>query len=346
MVNSMEMMILGITTSLVILGFGSNEFLFHKGKKLEKKLYQLNLEQLSKYDGWLISKECFLDNGSLANREEAMNRKGIDIVYPYVETLVSNLTEEEIKLMYTNLKTLEVESEKDSIFKTKSGTYSSVDNIIFYCRIDAISHELLHMASSFYDEKLGIIQCGFKQSTIKDADGNELEDGVEVGSALNEGYTELLNARFFNKKDKDISYERYVKVARLFELFFDDPKEMRLLFFHHDLPGFVHYMEKFMPYDKVIDIILKLDKSLAYANFNDNISKKEYLEVLDILYDYFIKSNKGLEKNQLFVRIMKGKLSVYKENQMICNSPAGDMLPFENEEYDSNLNSEGIKRMA
>jgi hypothetical protein len=72
------------------------------------------------------------------------------------------------------------------------------------------------MASSISDEVNDINYSGFKQ----------VDDNNIIGNALNEGYTELLNARFYEVNYDEIAYIEEVRMARMLELFFEDKKEM------------------------------------------------------------------------------------------------------------------------
>ncbi|MDE6141636.1 MAG: hypothetical protein K2G03_03440, partial [Bacilli bacterium] len=159
-------------------------------------------------------------------------------------------------------------------------------------------HELLHIASSFYNELRDEVQCGFSQAT---ADGD-----AEIGRGFNEGYTDYLAFKIFGER-KDNAYKDLVLIARLLELFFDNPRDMEDLYFSHDLPGFIHYMERFIPYDKMIGIVLSLDKIYMY---DDSYVSSLVFEVVNVemeLYRYFVNCNPSPEKLEAFESIIKEK---------------------------------------
>lgn len=280
------------------------QILPRKKEKEAKRQYKFNIDELNKYDGYLINKECFLDNGSLADKKDAMNKKKFEVLYPYVEALVKQVPEEDLKLMYKNLKTLKLEKFcKPLMFLYAgdmgvTGVYSHDKQRIRYAEEDSLGHELLHMCSTYYNKQMGIVECGFAQ--LKE--GNTKKDRVFIGQALTEGYTELLNVRYF-KKD-EMSYLGYVKIARLLELFFANSRDMESFYFHHDLPGFVNYMSKFMPYKKVIDVLTTLDKMILYEDYFPDEFLEDYDKLKSELYESFKEVNKDPKKLELFELIL------------------------------------------
>lgn len=288
----------------MVCSFYGWQILPRKREKEAKRQYKFNIDELNKYDGYLINKECFLDNGSLEDKKEAMNKKKLEVLYPYVEALVNQVSEENLKLMYKNLKTLKLEKFSKPLMYFLAGAigvtglYSHDKQRIRYAEKDSLGHELLHLCSTYYNKQVGIVECGFAQ--LKE--GNTKKDRVFIGQALTEGYTELLNVRYF-KKDK-MSYVEYVKIARLFELFFDDSRDMEGFYFHHDLPGFINYMSKFMPYKKVIDVLTTLDKMILYEGYFPDEFFDDYDKLKSELYECFKDANKNPKKLELFEKIL------------------------------------------
>lgn len=274
-----------------------------KKEKEAKRQYKFNIDELNKYDGYLINKECFLDKGILADKKDAMNNKKFEVLYPYVEELVNQVPGEDLKLMYKNLETLKLEKMcKPLMFLYAgetgvTGLYSHDKQRIRYSEEDSLGHELLHLCSTHYNKQLGIVESGFAQ--LKEGK----KDSVFIGQALTEGYTELLNVRYFNKDE--MSYLGYVKIARLLELFFANSKDMERFYFHHDLPGFVNYMSKFMPYKKVIDVLTTLDKMILYEDYFPNEFLEDYDKLKIELYECFKEVNKDPKKLELFELILE-----------------------------------------
>lgn len=211
-----------------------------------------------------ISKSGYIINNQISTPKEAktitkeeMNEKLYEFIFPYLEKLKNYTSEENLKTLYYNLKTLKVNKSSPFAAILYLGTYSSSKNEIKCVNEEAFGHELLHTASSTYDPKTGINYCGFLQSKSE----------AEIGRGLNEGYTELLAARLYNKKNKITAYNKEVKIARLFEFFFDDPKEMENYYFNHNLPGFIHHMEQYAPRNEIINLMLDIDGINLHSNF-------------------------------------------------------------------------------
>ena len=261
------------------------------------KLVKFKLESISKYDGYIIDKECLLDNASLNDRNEAIKREIVKIIKPILETIEDYVGEENTRLMYTNLKTVDIVPLKKSL--TREGDYNFVLNRIRFKNVSALIHELLHLSSSYYDKEKNIAEIGFSQ--VDD------EKVAEIGRGLNEGYTELLASRIIEDKPKATIW--LVEIAKLFELFFDNPKDMENLYFRHDLPGFIHYMEEFIPNDKLMDIIIRLDRINTF--YDKQVPVFIYLEAINIekeLYGYFVKSNRNLDKLTAFEEVLREKM--------------------------------------
>ena len=77
--------------------------------------------------------------------------------------------------------------------------YTSYENIVN----NVLSHEIFHMATSTYKDNIQF--CGFFQSSKI----------YDIGNGINEGYTELLARRYFNKEDG--YYDDEVIIASLVE---------------------------------------------------------------------------------------------------------------------------------
>lgn len=285
-------LLLGLFT--VGMSFNINVILPIKVKLKFKKQDKYALQTISRFDGYLINQEKFLDGASLY-RVEVEKRDDIKVLFPYVEKIVNYVGEDRLKLLYTNLKTVSVEKQKKR-FSTPFGTCDSVNKEIRYIDEEILGHELLHLASSFYNKLRNEIQCGFLQENL---DGD-----VEIGRGLNEGYTGHLSFKIFGY-DKKSAYKNLEIVSSLLELFFEDAKVMEDFYFGHDLPGFVHYMEKYIPYDKMINIILRLDRMLRYKDYYEIDSIKEFVDIEMELYGYFKKSNPSDERLGEFENIIK-----------------------------------------
>ncbi len=259
------------------------------------KANKLSLERISKYDGCLINKSVFYDFTPLKQRKRNVDRRKIKELLPYVEKLVNHADESLLTDMYRNLSTVKLKKMKSIFTFGVVGSYDPTDNIIEFFNKKAIGHELLHMASGYYSKEKKEWHVGFKQANNK----------ASIGRGLNEGYTELLASRIYNKSGKAESYENEVRIAKLFELFFDDPKDMEKYYFRHNLPGFILYMQKFIPRKELINMIICLDEiDRIYSRGIVTFTFKT-IDLSMKLYKYFLKTNPSRAKIRAFERILR-----------------------------------------
>lgn len=161
--------------------------------------------------------------------------------------------------------------------KKKIEIYLDSDNSTLY-------HELLHVASSDFSYNAS----GFNIY---------LKNGGSLGKGLNEGYTELLNQRFFNKNSN--SYIRLIKLAELIELFYENKEDMVTDYFNADLLGLIGELLKTMSLEEAIDIIVDIDSFL-----DNKMSTLDYLKLKQKILKLYeknqnIKTQKQLVKNFL-----------------------------------------------
>lgn len=126
-----------------------------------------------------------------------------EIIKSFEKDLLSNFSKDSSSLFYKNLETLKIEDSKLATLFTKECFYAMYDDkknkikIVLKKNDDyetlksSTTHELLHMSSRKNREFGGLAQA-FK--------------GKMVGLGLDEGYTELLNQRYFDKKINENFY--------------------------------------------------------------------------------------------------------------------------------------------
>ena len=205
------------------------------------------------YTGWIIDSRSLRNIRSVEELQRRVNFKSVSDLVPYIEKIRQYTKPDNMKTAYKNLASVISAKKTFNLLSLSTGTYEVANNKINYANESAIGHELLHMASSFYDKIKKIEYCGFSQCS----------NSKRIGMGLDEGYTELLASRIFNKKHKPEAYHRLVRLAHLFEFFFDNPKEMEDYYFNHDLPGFIRHMSKFASKDEIVDILSSMDIILA-----------------------------------------------------------------------------------
>lgn len=162
-----------------------------------------------------------------------------------VKAMEINFSKDNLACLYKNLNNLKLVKTSRN-FSLMKGSYNYKSNTIKINNEIALPHEFLHMCSACSDENNS--QLGFEIN----------QDKFKFGYGLNEGYTELLARRYFKSKPHK-SYNSQVKVASLLESLFSNPREMEELYLNHDLEGLIKKLSDFMGYDKVIDLINKID---------------------------------------------------------------------------------------
>ena len=165
----------------------------------------------------------------------------------------------DITFFLNNLETVKLKriSNKDGITKTAVAQYAIKDNtieIIDHDNFDTvIDHELLHMSSSILDEEENLYS-GFSQT----------HNDLSIGVGLNEGYTSLLDDRYFihRTKDKEETNERVYRVvksiARNIEAFIGQEK-MEDLYFKADLLTLCRILSKYTSMYETINFLHNVD---------------------------------------------------------------------------------------
>lgn len=117
-------------------------------------------------------------------------------------------------------------------FSQPEGEYFPTKNkIVLYIphlKRSTLNHELLHLASSYISPDGKIVSCGLDQEN----------ETITLGTAINEGYTELLNCELFHVPEAKAVYEyqRFI-IAQLLKIV---PKEeMNKFYFNGDLYGLI-----------------------------------------------------------------------------------------------------------
>lgn len=251
---------------------------------------KLRVKRLSK-TGYIINNQIqtppHIDK--LEVRNEIYN-----IIMPYIEKLKDYTKEDNLQALYRNIKNVTLKKQSPITPSFYSGLYNSQQNKITYLNKTALGHEILHMASAYYDKETNISYVGFKQS----------KDKVYIGQGLNEGYTELLNARIYNN-NKISAYYKEAKIAKLLEFFFDDPKEMEAFYFNHNLPGLIHHLEQYTSRENIVKILLDIDQINSYSHsIYSAIPTIKSIKTQISLYNIFEKTCPNKQKVEQFKNIV------------------------------------------
>lgn len=281
----------------------------------------------------------FIDLKTVEERKRELSREKLRQLEWYVKKLERYTSEENLKSVYRNLKTLKVERNFIILIKGVVGRYNPFDNWMQYALKSSIGHEFLHMASRYYDPKSEEENSGFCQRN----------ESLEIGLGLTEGYTELLASRIYNKNNKVSAYHKEVRVARLFELFFDNPKEMENYYFNHNLPGFIHHMEQYAPREEIIKLLQEMDEMLIFSKVLSPISIYKMVNIEMKLYEWFRLKNKNPQKLAEFEQIIQENMiasCVFKKQKIKLQRTFQKGKPVFDTEQSRILNSDTRRKIA
>lgn len=251
------------------------------------------------------------------------------LVDHFNSVIKKNISEENLNLYYNNINNLTIKAHSkidlNLIVNPCDGYYQVDKNILFVHdknSIDSFNHEMLHMASSYFDLNDDYCYVGFSQN------GKDFE----IGISLNEGYTELLNTRFFNIEE-ETDYEYDVLIAFLVERIVGKDK-MQKLYFNANLYDLVKELEVYSSRKETITFIKALDFIHNYIHYAI-LKNKEMATILLPKIEKYLKST---YVNKLNDDIKNNKISrdtaieYYIEFCRVLNS-ANKYIPKEIKQY-------------
>ena len=187
-------------------------------------------------------------------------------------------------------------------FKKKNkyaGRYNVIDNTIVINIKDeaifySIYHELFHMASTnrmITDS----IRTGFF----------EYKNGMPIGKALNEGYTDYIANRYFADVGFRIGYPLEIQYVGPLEQIVGQEK-MENLYITSNPGGLLHELAKYDTESNIIDFIRLLDNA---SNATDNIVviNQRFIEMTRYLIKWFVRKTL-LSGENLFDSIVRRKI--------------------------------------
>jgi len=147
------------------------------------------------------------------------------------------------------------------------------------CIKNTLFHELLHVSSSKNNKD--ILFCGFSQRSLREQ--------YTIGSAINEGYTELLNEEFFNNNTyESASYEYEKIIAKTIQVIIGETN-MNKYYFDADLLGLINELSKYSDIYKVVEFIVNLDL-IHYLKSNKEKNQEELRELTKDINIYLIET--------------------------------------------------------
>ena len=225
--------------------------------------------------------------------EEKLAQKAMsDSVIEFYNVIKENLSPEELAILNKNIDTLKIKESPISKISTKfkqmgfdlttlvktikGGHYNCLTNSVTIDETSikiSIFHELMHMASSVKTPEG--IYSGFSQKIFTD----------EIGSGINEGYTQLLTERLFpdSVQSEFVVYPFEIVAAKLVEELIGEEK-MRHLYFGANLQGLVQELSQFASVEEVKMFIANMDTINKHLYFRNPLVLEEKLFVQNAMY--------------------------------------------------------------
>jgi len=250
----------------------------------------------------------------------------------------------DLTYFYKNIEDLVI-NEKEYLGKFTKGAYNSSYNIVFLLLNDkdkSINHELLHLSTSVINGKIEYV--GFRQTS----------EDFDIGRGINEGYTSLLDKRYFNANLD--TYILFQKIDLLIEKIIGQEK-MTKMYFKADLYGLIEELSKYCYKDTAYDLIKNIDflfKKIEVANI-DEFSENEIFEcqqsskrITEVLFSCYVNKLKSsvqeglISTDELFQFLSSFSNDLFfqfKSNNLIINFFTDEIfeenikLHFPKEEY-------------
>ena len=303
---------------------------FNKSKKLKTELIKYsNIDSVKVID---LPDEAYAQVDETKIEENEVYKKTYELFGKRIQEIVPK---EELGNFYRNF--ADIKSAQLSLkiaysrFLTTGGiaggAYDTSENILYLKEgfiskaIGALTHELLHASSTYYDKKKGIVYIGLSQTYINKDDPKHSE---VYGLALNEGYTQYFNNKYFVDNDsvtlsffgKDHTvqadniitkqvYEEEQIIAKALETIVGEEK-MRSFYFRGDLNGLIKELEQYAPRETIYQFINFTDTLCFYSN-NKNAANEELKEVKTFINSLILrmymksqkKNNKDLTNDEI-----------------------------------------------
>lgn len=232
------------------------------------------------------------------------NLKKLDLanaLINFAKIMKKNFKREDLTLFYNNINELTVRKDFFALLLLKilkaSGSYNDIKNrIAINPKFDkkAIYHELFHMASAKVEGDA--LYCGFSQ---------KISNNKRICEGLNEGYTELLCARYFT--NHPTAYEYEVKQVKLLEQIVGQEK-MEKLYITANLKGLINELRLYAYDYEIAEFISAFEFLHKHLDSNNFSHKNRLIEI-------------SLKRvNNFLLNTYITKLKIMQSNGLICDS--------------------------
>ncbi len=213
----------------------------------------------------------------------------IDSMYkPYLREFINKTSNFNFRNINKTLETLNITNIKfpESLLKIKEGDYSIIENEIRIRKdkIDSLYHELFHAFTSWREDSA--IGCGFYQEDL----------GYNIGSSLDEGYTDLLFKDIFNN---EINYTVEANIANKLQLILTKEK-MQEMYTSNNLIDIVEFLSQYSSKQESVSFIILMDKLDKY-----NYENKKTIRLMNILSNYLV----DIYINDLVIKYQSGMIT-------------------------------------
>lgn len=316
-----------------ILGLGIS-YLLAKAL-LENLPTKYSLKKIKK-SGVLKSPIVCSDTKQISLNECLRFEENNEIIKEFYTVLEKKLSHCDLSALYTNMGTLKINSANDSfLFKLldaltgtrTGGAYLPKHNSI---HIDdepfgrntlkryILTHELLHMASTRKDKNF--TYSGFHIRGKK----------LDIGEGLNEGYTELLNGKYFSTARRNDSYFDLQMLAFGIEDIVGQ-ENMEKMYFSNNLSGLIESIARYSSKDEAIELIAKMDSLLKRRVRTDSkkttqLYNELIMDVANIRYKKLEhdKRNECISEREFLDGVYS--LELYVNGYCSFNSKSGKMI--------------------
>jgi len=227
-------------------------------QKIDKRLTVVDIDKVKE-----ITMEHYIEKDKVFVNVENDNVKMI--LENFINVMNNNFDEKDLGNLYDNIIWVLF---KKYISRKYDGDYDPVTNIIRTLSEkdnDSINHELIHMSANPYDETN---DYGGFYYTI---------DKYMIGYGLDEGYTELLNKRYFNSKTQN-AYRLQIMICRYLEELVGQ-KKMEKMYLNANLFGLIKELKQTHDTKEIERFIAAIDFTHDY----DNVERLADCE-MDALY--------------------------------------------------------------
>ena len=187
--------------------------------------------------------------------------KTVTDFYQHMEECFSSY---DLSAFYRNMKTLTLTNKKRSfsdylesliIKQPASATYYTDTNTVHITEEEntsvrnMINHELLRMSTTRECENITF--CGFSQY--------HKDKKTSIGDALNLGYTDYINQKYFNRDYLEEANQNEQIIAQGLENIVGS-RRMEALYFASDLRGLINELAKYTTIDNIMDLLRNFDR--------------------------------------------------------------------------------------